>query len=258
MLDRLDVQMKLSGIGGFVLGPLEEVFRSRLGMDIGSWLRTEEGQEAANEFMASLPILRQLVARDLAKGTGEIRISNMDLKGIQATLLNINKADDFNADTLRKLRNYLKGSIKHSLDYVGSYGLPERTLEKAAQLGVDVKSIKGRNGYYSPYLEDQNYAVTKQPVPSFSGQYQKQLRDQSIFGYVATRGAPGQSTQYRLVQTDANGKPIPKLNNNGKVIGYQTVLIPKKRGWQASLGTDGKAMLDFNRNFLMKTYGLDR
>ena len=257
MLDRLDAQMKMSGVGGFVLGPLEQVFRSRLGMDIGAWFRTEEGQEAANELMASLPILQELVGRDLLRGVGEERISNMDLRGAKATLINLNKADGFNADTLRQLRNYLKGSVKHSLDYVGSYYLPDATLHRAAQLGIDVKSIEGRNGYYSPYLADQNYAVTKQPVPSYSQDYIDHLMDDSIFGYVAVGGSAGQETQYRLMRTDADGKPIPKLDANGNETGaYQTVLIPKTDGWQAAIAN--QSMLDFNRDFLIRTYGLDR
>jgi len=257
MLDRLDAHLKLSGIGGFITGPLEYVFKSRFNIEIGAWIRTREGQEAANELMASLPILQQLVARDLARGVGEERISDRDLRGIQTTLINLNKADGFNADTLRQLRNYLKGSVKHSLDYVGSYYLPDETLRRAAQLGIDVKSIKGRNGYYSPYLADQNYAVTKQPVPSYSKAYQDQLLDDSIFGYVAERGGVGQPTQFRLLRTDDDGNAIPILDRKGNATGkYKTVTIPKAEGWQAAI--KDQAMLDFNRKYLLQTYRLDR
>ena len=252
MLDRIDALQKISGFGGFVLGPVEQFATARFDVDLGAWFRTEAGQEAAKELMASIPILKNLVGRDLLKGVGEQRISNQDLLGIQATLLNINKADDFNARTLRQLRNYLKRSVTHSLEYVGSYGLPEKTLHRAAQLGIDVKSIEGRNGFYSPYLADQTYAVTRQNVPSYSREYQTQLRDESIFGYVARSGGRGQPKQYELIRVDADGEPIWDEEYEK----YETTLIPHEEGWQARI--EDKAMLDFNRKFLMQTYGLDR
>ena len=251
MLDRLDALMKISGVSGFITGPVEQFASARFDMDIGGWFRTEAGQEAARELMASLPILQQLTSRDLLKGVGEQRISNTDLSGVQTTLININKDDGFNARTLRQLRNYLKRSVTHSLDYVGSYGLPEKTLHRAAQLGIDVKSIEGRNGFYSPYLADQTYAVSKQPVPSYSKEYQTQLADESIFGYVARSGGQGQAKQYELIMVDEAGEPMWDEGDKK----YKTTLIPHGEGWQAGAN---KTMLDFNRNFLMQTYGLDR
>jgi hypothetical protein len=252
MLDRLDALMKISGVGGFITGPVEQFASARLGMDIGAWFRTEAGQEAARELIASLPLLQQLTSRDLLKGVGEQRISNTDLSGVQTTLININKDDGFNARTLRQLRHYLKRSVTHSLEYVGSYGLPEKTLHRAAQLGIDVKSIEGRNGFYSPYLADQTYAVTRQNVPSYSREYQTQLRDESIFGYVARSGGRGQPKQYELIMVNEAGEPMW----NEETEKYETTLIPHEEGWQA--GVTNRAMLDFNRNFLMQTYGLDR
>ena len=251
MLDRLDAMMILSGLPGFVRGPIEAFFKTRLDIDAGAWFRTDEGQRAAGELMANLPLLHQFVARELLKGTGEQRISTPDLEGAQETLVNINKAGRFNEDQLRALRGYLVNSVTHSLEYVGDYGLPERTLEKAAQLGIDVKSIEGRNGFYSPYLKDQRYAVTKHPVPSYSRDYQTQLRDKSIFGYVARESVTG-VPQYELIQVDEDGQPIWDDNTER----YQTITVPGVPGWQAEY-SDQKE-LDFNRNFLIQTYRLDR
>ena len=251
MLDRLDAQMILSGLPGFVRGPIEAFAKARLDMEVGAWLRTDEGQRAANELMANLPLLQQFVARELLKGTGEQRISTPDLEGAQATLININKSGDLNELQLRALRGYLVNSATHSLEYVGAYGLPERTLEKAAQLGIDVKSIEGRNGFYSPYLKGQRYAVTKHPVPSYSRDYQTQLRDNSIFGYVARESVTG-VPQYELIQVDNNGQPIW----DSKTKRFQTITVPGVPGWQAEY-SDQKE-LDFNRNFLIQTYRLDR
>jgi len=50
---------------------------------------------------------------------------------------------------------------------------------------------------------------------------------------------------------DKDGNPVWNKDTEK----YETTLIPHGEGWQA--GAD-KAMLDFNRNFLMQTYGLDR
>jgi hypothetical protein len=250
MLDRLDAQMIISGLPGFVRGPLEVFAKGRLGIDVGAWLRTEEGQRAANELMANLPLLQNFVGRELLKGTGEQRISNTDLEGAKATLININKSGSFNEDQLRALRGYLVNSVTHSLEYVGAYSLPERTLEKAAQLGIDVKSIKGQNGFYSPYLRDQTYAVTGHPVPSYSRDYQTLLRDNSIFGYVARESVTG-VPQYELMQVDEKGRPI--WDDNTKR--FQTITVPGRSGWQAKVDPE---TLAFNRNFLIKTYRLDR
>jgi hypothetical protein len=237
-------------VGGFLIGPLEKVARERFNIKLGAWLRTTKGQDAALEVLATLPILQQLIARDLAKSSGEKRISDKDLIGIQKTLININKADGFNADTLRALRRYLVSSVKYSLEYVGSYGLPDSTLRQAAQLGIDLKSIKGRNNFYSPYLADSIYAVTKQPVPRFSRAYQTQLRDASIFGYVAESGV-NQAKQYRLFVLDEGGRPI----FNEETQSLETVVVPAGVGWQKSVDP---ATLKYNRNWLVETYGLDR
>ena len=250
MLDRLDAQMIISGLPGFVRGPLEVFAKGRLGIDVGAWLRTEEGQRAANELMANLPLLQNFVGRELLKGTGEQRISNTDLEGAKATLININKSGSFNEDQLRALRGYLVNSVTHSLEYVGAYSLPERTLEQAAQLGIDVKSIKGQNGFYSPYLRDQTYAVTGHPVPSYSRDYQTLLRDNSIFGYVARESVTG-VPQYELMQVDEKGQPIWDKNTKR----FQTITVPGRSGWQAKVDPE---TLAFNRNFLIKTYRLDR
>jgi len=252
-IDGIDVKMKKSGLPGFVTGPIRAFGIRKLDTDPGAWFQSDAGKEATREFLANMPILEELVSRDLLKAAGEQRISDRDLKGIQGTLIKINQTGEINARQLRALRGYLKNSVKHSLEYVGSYGLPERVLEQAATLGIDVKSIEGRNGFYSPYLKDQKYAVTGKDVPSYSKAYQKQLRDSRIFGYSAIRPESGGTTQYELLKVDGNGNPI--WDNSSKK--YKTVLVPATKGWQTRV-PGGAAVLNFNRNFLLKTYNLGR
>ena len=256
-IDSIDVKMKKSGLPGFIIGPLREFSIRKTDMDPGAWWQTEEGKEATREFVANVPILLQLVARDLAKGTGEQRISDRDLKGIQETLIDINQTDSVNAGQLKELRRYLKNSVKHSLEYVGSYGLPERVLEQAVQLGIDVKGIQGRNEFYSPYLKDRKYAVTKQDVPSYSKAYLQQLRSNRIFGYSAVD--TGGRKQYELIEVDNRGLPIWNAGTNK----YDTVLVPATENWQSELENDigkeaAKAIINFNKTFLLKTYDLGR
>ena len=198
-----------------------------------------------------MPILRQLFTRDLLKGVGEQRISNSDLKGAQAVVLSLNENQDYSAARLKQLRSYLKNIVSKSLDYVGAYGLPEQTLERAAMLGIDVKNIDGKNGFYSPYLKDKKYAVPNQPVPSYSKEYINQLRDDRIFGYVKERGVAGSSGDYILIDVDASGKPI----RNPTTKEFQTISIPDSPNWQTNVPTN---ILNFNRNFLLKTYNLSR
>ena len=252
-IDGIDVKMKKSGLPGFVTGPIRAFGIRKLATDPGAWFQSDAGKEATREFLAKMPILEELVSRDLLKAAGEQRISDRDLKGIQGTLIKINQTGEINARQLRALRGYLKNSVKHSLEYVGSYGLPERVLEQAATLGIDVKSIEGRNGFYSPYLKDRKYAVTGKDVPSYSKAYQKQLRDSRIFGYSAIRPESGGTTQYELLKVDGNGNPI--WDSSSKK--YKTVLVPATKGWQTRV-PGGAAVLNFNRKFLLKTYSLGR
>ena len=250
-LDRLDADMKLGGSTGFISGPANQFTAQTFGVDIGSFFETPAGKTAREDFLAQLPILTELFSRDLLKATGEQRISNSDLKGAQRVLVKINKDVNFNASTLKELRGYLKRMVKGSLDYVGTFSVPESTLKRAAQIGVNVKSIKGKNGFYSPYLAPEIYAVTKEPVPSFSKKYIGQLVDQSIFGYVARKSSSGKN-QYQLINVDQDtGLPILKGNQKG----YKSTTYPGGDGWQTKVP---KKTLEYNRNLLINTYKLDR
>ena len=153
---------------------------------------------------------------------------------------------------MRELTGYMKSIVRSGLNSIGTFELPDSTLQKAAKLGIPLKSIKTKNNYYNPYFSDQKYAVTKQPVPSYSKAYLDKLRDDGIFGYAALRGTKALS--YRLIEVDAKGKPIPKIVN-GKKAGVVTRVVAGKPEWQTTISP---AMLDYNRNWLLKTYSLDR
>ena len=251
-MDSIDAAMKIGGSAGFVTGPINRAFSKRFGVDFGDFWETPEGVRRRKQFNALLPILEQFTARDLLTGLGEDRKTDRDLRGVQDTLVKINQDGGFNAASLRELRGYLAGVVKNSLESVGTYELPDSTLKRAAQLGVDVKSIKGQKGFYSPYLADQTYAVSKKPVPSYSKEYIEQLVDGSIFGYVAQRGGPSMPNQYRLFDIDETTKqPIPLANKKG----FKTTLYPGVDGWQATVPG---YVLDRNRAILKETYGLKR
>jgi len=253
-LQKLDYAMKQSGVTGFVTGPLEANLKKFLGLNVGGYFRTPEGQQAANRFIATIPIVEQLFARDILKETGEQRYTDRDLKGAQNVLVKLNESDDFNKDKLNQLTGYLKNLVKSGLTNAGTFDISSATLEKAAMLGIDLKSITPKNNFYSPYFNQGKYAVTKQPIPQFSRQYMKSLRDDGIFGYAAVRNTTGGAVSYKLIKVDDKGLPVPKDPKNLKA-GFKTVTYVGDAGWKNLVP---KKELDFNRNYLLKTYSLDR
>lgn len=248
LLDRVDALAHHSGALGIIRGPLEQIGQSKLGISFSDWYKTDKGKEATKLLIAELPVLKEFIARELLKGAGEQRISRPDLEGAQRTLTTMSENEVYSADKLRSLRRYLVNSIKHTASYIGSFHLPDETQKEAARLGLDLKSIKGVNLVYSPYLADSNYAVTKQPVPRYSRAYQDQLRNEGIFTYVA-EGLDGQDSQFRLIITDADGNPRQNTDGSYQTGLYNATEIKKQ---------EHKDMVDFNRNFLMQTYRLDR
>jgi hypothetical protein len=255
-LQLLDYDMKQSGVTGFIQGPVESGLRKYFGVEVGAYYRTAEGQLAANRFIASMPITQQLFARDILREAGEQRYTNKDLEGAQSTLVSLGKSDGFNADTLRELTGYLKNLVKSGLNAAGTMDIPPATLEKAAMLGIDLKSITPKNNYYNPYFNQGNYAVTKQPVPQYSKQYMSGLRDNGIFGYAAIPGTTGGTTAYRLIDVDTDGNPIP-VDPQDASKGFRKLVVPVVGGQDWKTTVPSKT-LNYNRNYLLKTYGLDR
>ena len=253
-LQKLDYAMKQSGVTGFFTGPAEANLKKFLGLNVGEYFRTPEGQQAANSFIATIPIVEQLFARDILKETGEKRYTDRDLKGAQNVLVKLNESDDFNKDKLNQLTGYLKNLVKSGLNNVGTFDVSSATLEKAAMLGIDLKSITPKNNFYSPYFNQGKYAVTKQPIPQFSRQHMKSLRDDGIFGYAAVRNTTGGAVSYKLIKVDDKGLPVPKDPKNTKA-GFKTVTYVGDAGWKNLVP---KKELNFNRNYLLKTYSLDR
>tara|TARA_R110002012_G_scaffold9216_2_gene42367 strand:+ start:120 stop:1085 length:966 start_codon:yes stop_codon:yes gene_type:complete len=256
-LQKLDYDMKQSGVTGFITGPLENTLRKYFGVSVRDYFTGSEGEQAANSFLASMPIAQQLFARDILREAGEQRYTNQDLKGAQSVLVQLNESDDFNAQRLRQLTGYLKNLVKSGLNAAGTMDISPATLEKAAMLGIDLKSITPKNNYYSPYFNQGKYAVTNQPVPQYSKQYMDGLRDNGIFGYAAMRGTTGGAPTYKLIDVDDNGLPIP-IDPSSPSKGFKTVVVSGAGDWKAELGPGKKKMLDFNRNYLLKTYGLDK
>ena len=201
-----------------------------------------------------MPIAQQLFARDILREAGEQRYTNQDLKGAQSVLVQLNESDDFNAQRLRQLTGYLKNLVKSGLNAAGTMDISPATLEKAAMLGIDLKSITPKNNYYSPYFNQGKYAVTNQPVPQYSKQYMDGLRDNGIFGYAKMRVSTGGAPMYKFIDVDNNGLPIPVDPANPKN-GFRTVVVSGEGNWKAGLK---KKMLDYNRDYLLKTYGLDK
>ena len=135
------------------------------------------------------------------------------------------------------------------LEQVGDFRPSDALLRKAASLGFDLKRIKGRNNHYSPFLQDQNYRITNQPVPSYSKGHQTQLRNKGILSFVAS-GVPGQPISYQLMLIDDKGQPIwdDKANR------WETTFVPESK-----LNSPGnEKRIRFNIDWLKREHRLDR
>ena len=250
LLDAVDVLAKNSGAQGFIVGPLTEFGITRLGVNFDTWLpgkKDEGSQEATRRLVAALPVLQEIVSRGLARAAeGEgARLSNADVRGMQTLLTQMNENQDYSADKLQALRRYLMKTVEYSLDRVHLVQVSDRTLEQAARLGVDLKAITPKDGFYSPWLNNGNYAVTRQPIPSYSQENQDAVRRQGLFSYVRTPNG-----FFEFVSIDGDGKPIK--TDDGK--GYQTEIFPEDQ----LNNPDYEALVKFNEAWLKKTYRLGR
>ena len=247
MLDGIDADATASGVQGFVTGSLEG-FASRItGSTPGNWFRDGKGRAAADRLIAIQPLLQQFVAREFLKSVGEQRISTPDLKGAQKVLPDLGNAEKFEAGKLRALRKHLVNTANALLQDVGDFDSSDETLGRAVQLGFDVGNVKPKNNFYSPYIQGQKYAVTKQDVPAHSPEYLEQLRNKGILQRTLT-GPPAFGGQYKLIKTDQNGQPI--LRNNQ----FQTLNIPV-----SDINDDVyKAMVKFNVDYLKLRHKIER
>jgi len=250
LLDRVDALSKTSGSLGFLKGPVTEFGIKRFNTDFSLALpgnKSPEEREASRELIAALPVLREIIARGLVKtaeGAGA-RVSNADLRGMQTTLTSMNESGDYSARKLQALRQFLIGSITHTLDRSHLVQVSDRTLEQAARLGVDLKAITPKDGFYSPWFNNGNYAVTRQPIPSYSQENQDAIRRQGLFSRILTPSGEG----YNFIEIDRNGKPIRDNQNNLKISIFPASELTNP---------DYTALVKFNEAWLKKTYRLGR
>jgi len=249
-LDRMDASAKISGAQGFIKGPAVGLGLRFTGKNFLAWLQTAKEDEATRDFVAGLPVLQELFSRQLVKAVeGEgARVSTADVVGVKKTLSSLNEDVGYSAAKLQELRRHLVNSVKYAASQLGNFTVPDATLEQAARLGIDLKAITGKSGYYSPYLNNGKYAVSKDQVPEFSKKYQDSLRTQGLFEYVSDRG---RIPRYRLINVakDSNNVFQPVKKKDGS---FATFTASKADLNNAAF----KDAVDFNRNWLRKTYNL--
>ena len=249
-ISKMRVLMSRSRVPGFVTGPLEVAGRKLLGLELGAWVRTPEGQKAANEFIATLPVMNQITTRQMLRGAGEgSRMSNRDLVGMQGVLPKAGQNFEYEVDKINALERHLKSGIQEMLGQVGDFVPSKALLIKAASLGFDLKSIEGKNNYYSPFLSDKKYRVSRQPVPTYSRENQTQLQDQGVLSFVA-KSVPGQPVHFELMVLDTNGQPIWDTQKNK----WQTTIVN-----EAGLkNPNNRDLIKFNTDWLRREHKLDR
>jgi len=255
-LDRMSVAAELSGVQGLVRGPIVGAGIKYLGTDFLAWFKDNQEQGATRDFVAGLPVLRQLFGRALVKaaeGTSA-RISNQDLKGVQTTLASLGENKGYSQAKMQELRRYLVSTIKNTATQLGNFVVPDSVLEDAARLGIDLKAIQGKGGHYSPYLNNGKYAVSKGQIPELSKEYQESLRTQGLFNYLSD----GESNpRYKMIKVkkDSNEtfQPVYVKDENGRITNQVDYVSLSKADLTLPVF---KGTVDFNKNWLRKTYSL--
>jgi hypothetical protein len=255
-LDRMSVAAELSGVQGIIRGPAVGAGIKYLGTNFQSWFQDTQGQKATMDFVAGIPVLRQLFGRELVKAAeGQAaRVTNADLRGVQTTLASLNENEDYSRAKVQELRRYLVSTIKNTATQLGNFVVPDSVLEDAARLGIDLKAITGKEGYYSPYLNNGKYAVSKGQIPELSKEYQESLRTQGLLNYLSD----GESNpRYKMIKVkeDSNGtfQPVYVKNEGGKNTDQVDYVSLTKKDLTLP---EFKGIVDFNKNWLRKTYSL--
>jgi hypothetical protein len=249
-IDRMTVDAALSGVQGVITGPVIGKGVQLIGTDFLSWFKNTQEKKSTKNFVAGLPVLQELYGRELVKvSEGEgARITGPDIKGVQKTLFVLGESKDYSAAKIKELRRYLVSAIKVTANQLGNFVVDDATLEKAAELGIDLKGITGKGGSYNPYLNNGTYAVTKAQIPEFSKEYMESLRIKGLFDYVSDRE---KDPRFKLIDVDDKGQPV--------------LAAKQKQGFSyISLSTEDltdpafKAVVDFNKNWLRKSYSLGK
>jgi len=249
-ISRMRLALSRSGVPGFFTGPIEVGARKYVGLEIGAWFRTPEGQRFANEFIATLPVMGEIVSRQLLRGAGEgAKMSDKDLKGMKGVLPKAGQNFEYEVDKINALDRYLKAGIQSMLEGIGDFAPSKTLLTQAATLGFDLKEIKGKNNYYDPFLKDSRYKVSKQAVPSYSKENQTQLRDKGVLDFVS-KSVPGKPIHYELMVIDVNGQPIWDVANN-----KWTTTIVNEAGLK---NPNNRDLVRFNTDWLKREHKLDR
>ena len=249
-ISRMRIALSRSGVPGFFTGPIEVGARKYVGLEIGAWFRTPEGQRFANEFIATLPVMGEIVSRQLLRGAGEgAKMSDKDLKGMKGVLPKAGQNFEYEVDKINALDRYLKAGIQSMLEGIGDFAPSKTLLTQAATLGFDLKEIKGKNNYYDPFLKDSRYKVSKQAVPSYSKENQTQLRDKGVLDFVS-KSVPGKPIHYELMVIDVNGQPIWDVANN-----KWTTTIVNEAGLK---NPNNRDLVRFNTDWLKREHKLDR
>ena len=224
MLDKAAVLVDRSHLPSFFTGMLEVSSLKYFGGT--PFFRTPEGEKAALELATTITLLKQLVARDKLKESGEKMFSKGDLAGMQKVLVNVGTSEKWTVAALKTLRDYTKTGLQSVLNRSSSFDPGDETLRRAVALGFSLDKVKPGNGVYSPYFSKRVYPATKAPVPSFSEAYKNRIRNAAILEYTAFGGRGTFQKSYKLKRVDADNKPVMKKDANNKPTGYDFIVVP--------------------------------
>ena len=168
------------------------------------------------EIVSLAANLQQLIGRGLLKESGDSRFSDKDVEGITTVIANLNDTQDYNAEKLSQLRNFMMNGLRSMLNQTGSFRLDDADIAEAIKLGVDPREVRisqPEKGHYSKYasVADRTYAVSGQKAPGATAQDLTNLKQQGVFDMFKKP-----SGYYEIIKTHKVQGVIQPMMTGGK------------------------------------------
>ena len=218
IVDRYSRAAGAANVAGFVKGPIR-AFLEKKGLSVldpTTWFESKDAKEMRREIVSLAANLQQLIGRGLLKESGDSRFSDKDVEGITTVIANLNDTQDYNAEKLSQLRNFMMNGLRSMLNQTGSFRLDDADIAEAIKLGVDPREVRisqPEKGHYSKYasVADRTYAVSGQKAPGATAQDLTNLKQQGVFDMFKKP-----SGYYEIIKTHKVQGVIQPMMTGGK------------------------------------------
>ena len=250
IVDRYSRAAGAANVEGFVKGPIRS-FLERKGLSVldpTTWFESKTNKEMRREIVALAANLQQLIGRGLLKESGDSRFSDKDVEGITTVIANLNDTQDYNAEKLSQLRNFMMNGLRSMLNQTGSFRLDDADIAEAIKLGVDPREVRisqPEKGHYSKYasVADRTYAVSGQKAPGATAQDLTNLKQQGVFDMFKKP-----SGYYEIIKTQNVQGVIQPVMTGGK---FETIQVSEDNLFSPEM----KPHMDYTYRVFQKRLG---